>query len=185
MLTQELLPSSLIGEHISIHHVPLNWPDARKLIEEREPQKALKAAVLKHQEWIPVLSMGSHRISKLSFTDSGALNDPALPSFVQNVLAGMELVNGIEEGTKALGRDTQNILETGVIGGVGTRRGSPAKAGRPPTETNNDLKVFAPPAKAELTAEWIEYEDPSPRSKTAADTSPNFRSRGPGHACVK
>lgn len=158
VLTQELIPFSHIGERITVHHAPMNWPPDLDLFASKDPLNALKSAVLAQREWISVLSVGEARVSKFSFTDSCLMNQPDLPGFVQSVLAGRALVSGLETGVEKLARGIFGIISTGRIGDTGTTR-------RVPDETNSNLQIFKPSGKAQLTAEWIEYEIRVPGEK--------------------
>lgn len=158
VLTQELLPFFHIGERIAVHHSPMNWPPDLDLFASKDPLNALKSAVLAQREWISVLSVGEARVSKFSFTDSCLMNQPDLPGYVQSVLAGRALVSGLETGVEKLGRGIFGIISTGRIGDTGTAR-------RVPDETNSNLQISRPSGKAQVTAEWIEYEIRVPGEK--------------------
>jgi hypothetical protein len=153
VLTQQLWPFHLIEERIAIYHAPMNWPTDLDMLQEKDPLQTLKTAVLTQSEWVPVLSVGPHQIARLSFTDSGELNDPTLPSFVQTVLAGRELVRGVGEGARVLGARVGDMLR-----GSGVQQEPVEEPRRMAEETNERLKVNKTTGQSQLTAEWIEYE---------------------------
>jgi hypothetical protein len=152
VLTQVLWPFQLIGERVAIHHAPMKWPDDFNLLNEENPLARFKGTVLAQREWVPVLSVGPNRVAKLSFTDSGRINDPSLPGSVQNVLAGREFARGFQEGTEQLGTRIERML----------RGEEPRRSAK---ETNERLKVNKPKGRAQLSAEWIEYEIRVPGEK--------------------
>jgi len=146
VLSQEFYSAAFLGERIAIHHAPMNWPDQLDLFAAEDPVQALKETVLAQREWVPVLTVGDVRVGRLSFTDSGLINDPTLPYFIKNALAGRQLAEGVEGGVRALGDIIRNML---------------APVTRNP-ETNESLQTSTPTGPARLTAEWIEYEIRTP-----------------------
>jgi hypothetical protein len=74
VLEHTLHPSNIIGERIELHHDPLDWPKDEELYNSDQPIKNLKDTVLNLREWIPALTIGSEKIGKQSFTESGKVN---------------------------------------------------------------------------------------------------------------
>lgn len=80
VLSHNLRPSEMFGKHITLRHVPLNWPRDLNLFQEKEPLQRLKATVLAQNEWLPVLNVGDNMIAQSSFTDSGeSIQTPLAP----------------------------------------------------------------------------------------------------------
>jgi len=75
VLEHTLQPSNLIGERIELHHDPLGWPKDDDLYNNDQPIQNLKDTVLNLKEWIPGLRVGSEKISKKSFANSGMINE--------------------------------------------------------------------------------------------------------------
>lgn len=152
VLSQPLRPFAFIGERISIHHAPLEWPEDLKLLSSQEPAEVLRGAALAQHEWMPVLAVGSQRATQATFTDSGAVQKPKkLPAWVKASLAAAKLTSAVEEGAAAVG---------GRIGGL---LGGGARGARPAsTEALKPILFAAAPPGSVLTAEWIDYEIRSP-----------------------
>ncbi|MGH7381031.1 MAG: hypothetical protein ACREKR_02205 [Candidatus Methylomirabilales bacterium] len=139
VLKQTLIPAAVIGQRIALRHVPVAWPEDMNLFAEKDPVKRLKTTVLAQKEWVPILSVGSGNVSRYSFNDRGDRGDTTLPGYIQNVLAGRELVYKMEEGAASLGKQIEGMF------------------GQPKTEEPKRQ----PPEGAkgqQLTAEWIDYE---------------------------
>jgi hypothetical protein len=95
VLTQDLVPAQLFGERIVVRHAPLNWPPELNLLQEKDPLLRLKSTVLDQHEWLPVLSVGSKKYFKRSFTDAGAINEnPGANPMAQGTAKGFEGVTG-------------------------------------------------------------------------------------------
>ena len=75
VLEHTLRSSTLIGERIELHHDPLGWPRDEDLYASDQPIQNLKDTVLNTKEWIPGLKVGSEKIGKKSFTNSGRVNE--------------------------------------------------------------------------------------------------------------
>jgi len=139
VLTQTLIPAALIGQAIALRHVPVAWPEDLNLFAEKDPVERLKTTVLAQKEWVAIITVGSTNVFKNSFNDRGDLGDATLPGYIQNVLAGRELVHSMEEGVGGLGKQLQVML------------GQP-KAEEPKRQPPEGA------AGQQLTAEWIDYE---------------------------
>jgi hypothetical protein len=87
-----LRPSELFGKQIVLQHCPLNWPNDLNFFKEDNPLQSLQMAVIKQVEWIPILTVGSEKFSKFSFTDSGMINESPGPK------SGRTGVRGITRG---------------------------------------------------------------------------------------
>ena len=74
VLEHTLQPSKLFGEQIVLRHIPINWPEDLNQFTQGDSIGRLKTSVLKVKEWLPVLTLGSERIVKSSFTDAGEVN---------------------------------------------------------------------------------------------------------------
>ena len=106
-LGQKVVPAEVVGEPIALRQNPVHWPQDVNVFEEKDPVAAFKKAALVQTEWLPVLTVGSHSLSRYSFNDSGDLNNPASP-----------LAHAEEQGVGGLG---------GAIGGMlGSHQIAPA-----------------------------------------------------------
>jgi hypothetical protein len=143
VLTQQLVPASLIGVPIVLLQIPLHWPQDLNPFQEKAPVATFKKTALAQTEWLPVLSVGTHKVSKYSFNDYGDLNDSTLPGYVQNVMTGRALAHGEEQGVGDLGSAVAGILGSHQIGAA-------------PQQANQPLQ------RAQVTAEWVDYTIQTP-----------------------
>lgn len=74
-LEKTLRPADLIGVPITLHHVPMDWPQGAVSTDAGLQPKAIETAVLKQKEWLPVLTVGRAVTTQGSFTDCGDVND--------------------------------------------------------------------------------------------------------------
>lgn len=74
-LEHTVQPSKLFGKQITLQHNPMNWPEDLNILEEKDPKQSFVTAVLDQKEWLPILSVGSERVTKSSFMDTGEIND--------------------------------------------------------------------------------------------------------------
>ncbi len=74
VLEHTLQPSQLFGKRVRLCHIPLHWPEGLSLSKPGKLRENFKAAVLKQDEWLPVLSVGEDRIWQSSFTAAGTVN---------------------------------------------------------------------------------------------------------------
>lgn len=77
VLRQMLVPSELIGQYISLLHMPKSWPTDLNLAAEADPTAKVKTLTLAEHEWMPVLRVGSQAFYEGSFTDTAAVNPKA------------------------------------------------------------------------------------------------------------
>lgn len=75
VLQHQFLTSNLVGKQILLQHYPMSWPDDMDLLQEKNPIQRLRTEVLKQEEWLPILSIESKRISSASFMDTGEINE--------------------------------------------------------------------------------------------------------------
>lgn len=171
VLEQELIPAALIGQRLSIRHVPLGWPNdlAGPGDMKQDAVARIRQAAADQHQWMPVLTVGSKSVQRYAFTDDGTLDDATLPTFAQNALAGRKLASGVESGSQSTGGSVKNMLGGGRIGGMGTARNN----AQPPAEKEAH--------KTRLTAEWIEFEFAAPGSDAPRKIRRQvFDLRGPG-----
>ena len=59
-----LLPATLLGQHVTLGHVPVNW---NKIVNSKD-KTALTAAIRNQNRWFPVLTVGTKSIIDRDFT---------------------------------------------------------------------------------------------------------------------
>ena len=74
VLNQVLFPAELIGQRISLAHIPASWPKDLDATNPEQDGKQLSDAVLAQHEWQPVLQVGSRQVLGTTFTDGGQLS---------------------------------------------------------------------------------------------------------------
>ena len=74
VLEHTMQPSQLFGKRVRLCHIPLNWPEDLTMSKPEKLRENFKAAVLKQDEWLPVLSVGADSIWQSSFTAAGTVN---------------------------------------------------------------------------------------------------------------
>jgi hypothetical protein len=98
--------SESIGKQIVLRHVPINWPpEKRRSSKDMDPLEYMNSLVLERKEWLPVLIVGSERITASSFRESGRINEKpgkkSKPDSVRGLTHGLfNVFSGKEEKKK-------------------------------------------------------------------------------------
>jgi hypothetical protein len=140
ILQQELRPSELIGERITLRHFPMLWPGDFQAVTPEDVNTRMFAALATQTEWLPVLDVGENHFKQASIRDTGVVNpkpEPPANPFLN--------IGASSAGSAAAAAD---MLRGGNLVESNSRVDAP-KAAR---------------AEGELTAEWIEYEIDAPGS---------------------
>ena len=72
ILRQALRPSQLLGQSVSLAHVPLNFPGDFNLFKEADPFGRVKSLALAQREWVPILTVGREQVIGSSVSIEGA-----------------------------------------------------------------------------------------------------------------
>ena len=117
VLKHTMRAPDLVGQRIALQHVPLVGP-AIPAPGIQNPMAKLREAAAKHSEWLAVLVVGKQNISKLSFKDTGELNDdpkldPAgkLGSGIRGAMGGFGGLGGGDEPAAPAGVLTAQWIE--------------------------------------------------------------------------
>lgn len=140
ILQQELKPSELIGERITLRHFPMLWPADFQAVTPEDVNTRMFAALATQTEWLPVLDVGEGHFKQASIRDTGVVNPKPEPPNNPFLTIGAS-----SAGAAAAAAD---MLRGGNLAESNGRVDAP-KAAR---------------ADGELTAEWIEYEIDVPGS---------------------
>jgi hypothetical protein len=73
LLQHTVRPSEIIGQPITLRHVPRKWPANLGSNENSGPLAAFEAAVLAQQDWVPVLRIGEHAFTGTAINTAGEL----------------------------------------------------------------------------------------------------------------
>ncbi len=114
MLRETIRPAELVAGWVSLMHAPTTWPQNFGRGGALPSAPEFEALLARPAEWLPILVVGSRRIMKKSFTDSGDVNDtptaPILGSAAQTV--GRE-IGGILGGHRIGGGNQKPSVLTG------------------------------------------------------------------------
>lgn len=140
LLEHTFAPASFYGQRISFTNVPLDMPDEATLLASASPAAQARAALIAQTEWIPVLTVGSGIVARMSVTDAGELYDVTAP----------------DANTTRLARAVQRATKAGVGGATGLLDSLPDDA--------SDAPAPKPPIPKSpgFTREWIEFEVRAP-----------------------
>lgn len=86
VLKHVLRPSDLIGQRVSLRHVPVQWPKQLDLSKESDPAARLRAELPKLTEWMPVLVVGARVVKGKVVRTTGETRNAsgALPGGLQS-----------------------------------------------------------------------------------------------------
>ena len=73
VISIDVVPSEVTGESVRLQHIPIAWPTSLDG-SASEVQQRFKTAALNQHEWLPVLTIGTKRVSGSSILDTGDLN---------------------------------------------------------------------------------------------------------------
>jgi len=156
-LQHAMRPSEIIGEPVTLTHVPTKWPSNLGSDKDRDSAGAFETAVVGQQDWIPVLRIGKKVFAGNTFNTAG--------EFVEQG----EGPSGID--SVAPGASQADKLGAGAGGGMLGELGGSEDAEQTPKEKTG---------KGQLTAEWIEYELHTPGSQPRTFRHAVFDLLGPG-----
>ena len=71
VLKHTLRPSDLIGQRITLVHLPLQWPRGLDLVKEANSASRLRAELTKLTEWTPMLAVGDRAVKGKTIVTTG------------------------------------------------------------------------------------------------------------------
>lgn len=165
LLEHTFAPSLFYGQRISVTSVPIDMPSRDKLLLEKRPALAARAALAEQTEWVALLRIDKAVVAKMSVTDGGETFD----------------VTAADGNTTRLGRAVQRATREGMGGAADLLGGLPGSAKDEP----EPLKTAAAESSG-FTGQWIEYELRSPGSPPVTARRTVFDAyRGADRAGVK
>jgi hypothetical protein len=142
-------PAEVLGQRVTLSHVPLDWPADLNLASADAPEARLRETLLAQNEWVPALQVGDTTVMQSGVTTSGTIDPkPALDALAK---AGASTAGAAKRVT--------SIFEDLPGGGAGGAK--KADGG------------------GVWTAEWIEYETRRPGSEPVVVRRPLFDLVGP------